>query len=876
MSQSELDRAIAAMRDEHPDEKVVRDASARVFRSLFDAVFLPDSVDHIRGCSDFQALLPAYLSRALSPARALLVRDHTLQCVACRRALRIAQGRELEAIDRPAANDASFRSRNRLPVMAWAMAATLAIGIAVGLTGAHYGLLPGQNALRATVSGVEGSLYRVSDVGSTLIKVGAVIRNSDELRTASGSRAILTLIGGIRLEIGERSDVSLSQGWRGNTVNLSEGRMIVQASDSSAGNLEVSSGEVLVPVRNVVLSVDRGTKGERVAVAKGSAQVQQGQNRFQLAAGQQIATNGLENVPIASEFAWSKNADSYLALLSEFSTLQKQFQSIPSPGLRYSSNLAKYVPDNAVLYAAIPNVGGTILQAKRIFDDRLAESDVLRKWWGQQSASHSADVDRLIGQISSVGDYLGNEIVFSIAADGSHSYQEPLLLAEVRRPGLAAYLQQNMPPSAGIEIIASASERPAGAAGRLLISITNNVLVASKDPVQLKHVLQLVQNSASGNFTTTPFYSRIAKSYSAGAGYLLAIDLEQIIGKSVSNSKSQTIAGVNNAQYLILERRDSGAVTDTRASLSFSGARQGVASWLGAPGPTGSLDFVSPDATFATSFIMKSPRAVVEELIAFATQNNPGFIQGLNGFESGAGVRVVDDVAAPFGSDATFAIDGALLPIPSWKLAVEMNNPSQLQQTLSTLMDRVNHQLSKDQGKLQAGSEQVKGRAFYWLRLDKAPELAAYYTFVDGYLLAGTSEANLLQAIQDRQTGHTLVSSASFRNQLPADGYTNFSGVVYLNAGSSLGPLAEQLKRSASLSPSQRQSVSMLLANSGPALICVYGEPDRIVAATRGSFLGFNLGTLASIQQGGPLVPLIAQNARVAASGLSKETPQRR
>lgn len=871
MSQSELDRAIVAMRDEHPDEKVVRDASARVFRNLFDAMFLPDSVDRIRGCSDFQALLPAYLSRTLSPARALLVRDHTLQCVACRRALQIAQGREPEVINRPAENDAS--SRNRLPVIAWAMAATLAIGIAAGLTGAHYGLLPGQNTFRATVSSVEGSFYRVSDVGSTLIRVGAVIRNADELRTASGSRAVLTLIGGIRLEIGERSDVSLSHGWRGNTVNLSEGRMIVQAVDSPAGNLDVFSGGMLVPVKNVVLSVDRGTKGARIAVAEGSAQVEQGQNRFQLRAGQQMATNGLENVPIASEFVWSKNADSYLALLSEFLTLQGQFQRIPSPGLRYSSNLAKYVPENALLYAAIPNVGGTIMQAKRIFDDRLAQSDVLREWWGQQSASHSADFDRLISQISSVSEYLGNEIVFSIAANGS---QEPLLLAEVRRPGLAEYLQQNMSPSAGVQIITSGSAMPAGIAERLLISITNNVLVASRDPVQLRRTLRLVQNSASGNLTGTPFYSRIAKSYSAGAGYLLAVDLEQIIGKSVSNSKAQVIAGVNNAQYLILERRDAGAATDTHASLSFNGARQGVASWLGAPGPMGSLNFVSPDATFATSFIMKSPRAVVEELIAFATQANPGFVQGLNGFESLAGVSVIDDVAAPFGSDATFAIDGALLPIPSWKLAVETNDPSRLQRTLTTLMGRVNQQLSENQGKLQAGSEQVNGRTFYWLRLNKAPELAAYYTFVDGYLLAGTSEANLIRAIQNRESGHTLVSSASFRNQLPADGYTNFSGIVYINAGTSLGPLAEQLKRSASLSPSQQQSVSTLLANSGPALICVYAEPDRIVAATRGSFLGFNLGTLASIQQGGPLIPLIAQNARVVASELSKETPQPR
>jgi hypothetical protein len=45
------------------------------------------------------------------------------------------------------------------------------------------------------------------------------------------------------------------------------------------------------------------------------------------------------------------------------------------------------------------------------------------------------------------------------------------------------------------------------------------------------------------------------------------------------------------------------------------------------------------------------------------------------------------------------------------------------------------------------------------------------------------------------------------------------------------------------------------------------------VAATRGSFLGFDLGTLIGIQQGRPLLPLVASSAR---SALSKPTAQQR
>jgi hypothetical protein len=821
MKQHELDRAIAAVREQEPEEKVVYDAAGRVFSRLFETSFLRAPVETIRGCSDFQALIPAYVIRALTPARALLLEDHTRECVECRRTLQQARGGKLETAVRPSAES------KRTPVMAWALAATLAVGIAAGVTGARYGILPWQQSVRATVAAVEGRVYRISELGSSLVEAGAMLKNTDELRTAKGARAILRLVGGSEVEIAERSDISVSRGWRGTTVNLQQGRLIAAGTDPRQRAFYVSSGEMFVPVRSALLSLDSGTKGSRVAIARGSARIMRGQNTFDLVAGQQMATNGLENVPIASQFNWSTNAGSYLAVLGEFSTLQRQFQNIPSPGLRYASNLAKYVPDDSVVYAAIPNIGGAVAEAKRMFDERLTQSDVLRNWWTQQPASHREDIDRMIGQIASISSYLGDEIVLSLPPHGA-----PLLLAEVRQAGLAEYVQQNLPSSAGLHI-----------------SLANNILLASPDPARLT-------GAGSGQFTSSAFYARIAKSYSAGAGYLLAVDLEQIAPKTVLNKVG------SNVQYLVLERRGSAGASETRASLSFDGARQGIASWLGTPGPMGSLNFVSPDASLAASFVMKSPRAVMEEAIALATQGDARFPSELSAFEAQAGVSVVDDVAAPLGSDATFAIDGPLLPVPSWKLAIEVNDPVRLQQTITTLIDRFNQHAQETQGKVQAGSEQIDSRTFYWLRGSKRPNLTFYYTFVDGYLLAGANETSLLQAIQNRQNANTLVNSANFRNQLPADNYTNFSGFVYTNPGSSFGPLMQQLKGASSLSPAQQQSLSALLASSGPALVCVYGEPDRIVAASRGSFLGFDLGTLMGIQQGRPLLPLVASSAR--------------
>lgn len=874
MNRYKLDQAIADLRAESVDNETVRTTARRVFRNVFDSAFLPERVERIRGCADFQSLIPAYLSDSLIPARLSLFEDHISHCVDCRRVLH--QARQSDANAKVHSMPGTSRPRKRTSLLPWAVAACLAASLAVGVTAGLKGLLPGQHAVRATIMSVEGTLYRVSDVGSSLVAAGTIITDADDLRTAKGSRAILRLINGIRIEMGERSDISLTGGWSGSGVNLERGRMIVRTPDNSQRKFLVRAGDVVVPVENAVFSVNRGIKGTRVAIARGSAQVEQPQKTVQLRAGQQFASDyRLRLVPISTEFAWSQNADYYLSLLSELTGLQKQLQAIPSPGVRYESMLASYLPNNTVLYAAIPNLGGTVAEAKRIFDERLAQSDVLRQWWQQQSASRGNHLDQLLTQISSISQYLGDEIVVAVPSESSHQYGAPIVLAQVRQTGLAEYLQQSEFTNAGIQIVSGSATATPSSARSLFVCLNNSFAVASPDLQELRGVEQAISNPGSGDFTQTSFFNRISHSYANGAGYLFAADMEQIIQKSVNNPRSVS-SGLDNAQYLVLERRDVGGKPETRAALSFAGNRQGLASWLGTPSPMGSLDFVSPDAIFAAAVIMKSPQTVVSELMNSISQSAPSAAQHLAEIQSQLGVNLADDLAAAFGGDATIAIDGPLLPVPAWKLAVEVYDPARLQQTVATLVDDYNQRPTEKIGKLTTGSEQINSRTFYWIRSEKVPNATAYYTFVDGYLLAGPSEGNLLQAIQNRQTGYTLASSSRFQSQLPADNYTNYSAIVYHNAGSSLGPIVNRLKRAAPLTSAQQQSLSAMLANTDPGLICLYGEPDRIVAATRSSFLGFSLGTLIGIAHGQPVVPLIASSAQSTMAAAMQSQQQTR
>ena len=57
------------------------------------------------------------------------------------------------------------------------------------------------------------------------------------------------------------------------------------------------------------------------------------------------------------------------------------------------------------------------------------------------------------------------------------------------------------------------------------------------------------------------------------------------------------------------------------------------------------------------------------------------------------------------------------------------------------------------------------------------------------------------------------------------------------------------------LTAQQQKSIATLQENTAPGLIYVYGEPQRIVVASNTGFMGFDLGTLMTLGQGGAFPP---------------------
>jgi len=855
MSNHKFDQLISEIRNERVDDQIVSDAGQRVWGAIAGSTADLGPLK-LRSCEDFEALIPAYLDKNLAEPRRLLFEDHVHQCVACRHAVDRARRGEIQPVWQPKLASRGF------PVWRWAMGAAAVVATSVVTVALFNGLFPGQHAVRGAVQNVDGSLYAVSDDQVRIIPAGYQLRNGDEIRTAKGSNAVVRLLDGSLVEMGERSDLSVSREWRGTTIHLDGGRVIVQAAKQRTGRLYVATDDCLVSVKGTIFSVNRGTKGSRVAVIEGVVRVASGDRTDELTAGEETTSSAsLAKVPIQNEVAWSRNSAKYLALLGDFAVLQKQLEAIPGPGLRYSSDLLAYVPDNTVVYAAIPNLAATLGEASELFQQRLQQSPALQSWWREQQRARGPKLGDMIEKMKNLSGYLGNEIVFTVAKKGA-TYGSPVILAKVTQPGLEKVLQSEAKHlnKSGSEIamqivhdpssVASSSNRP------LLVYLNNDMLVASPDAAELQGVAARIQQAGSSHFSETPLYQQVVHSYQQGAGWLFCADMEQIVAHNVTNEgRNQLPSGIEDVRYLTMERREVGGKTENRAALTFASERHGVASWLAAPASMGALDFISPNASMVNAVVIKNPRSIMEELFQMIGASDANFSQELAKFESKTGVSVLNDITAPLGGEVAVALDGPVLPTPRWKLVFEVYDPETLQSTIGKLVESFNRETTKPNTSLQLSTQQVGSQIYYTLRNPKQAGYEIDYTYVDSYLIAGPDVATVSQAIRDRQSGYTLTHSTAFQSLLPTDGYTNFSAIFYHNIGPVVGPLVEQIKSVGTLTAQQQQSIAALQANTAPGLIYAYGESDRIVVASDTGFMGFDLGTLLTMGHGGPFLP---------------------
>ncbi|HEV2766007.1 MAG TPA: FecR domain-containing protein, partial [Pyrinomonadaceae bacterium] len=590
-----LDDVTARIRDERIDPDAMSAAASRVWARVSaqadeaspraELTSVAASAETIRGCADFQSLMPAYLGGELSQARRLLLENHTRECIPCRKALKAARSGERAAAVR-AVKPAPTRvgQSSFTPAWRWSIAAGLLVCFGLGGLFFWTRFFDTGSAMAASVESVNGTLYSVSDTESRPLAAGDKVKAGERVRTAKDADAVLRLSDGSTVELRERSEVSVARSSASTTVKLERGDVLVEAAKQKDGNLFVATPDSLVSVKGTIFAVGSGTKGSRVSVVEGEVHVEHRGAKKVLHPGDQ-ATNGtgIERIPVTQDIAWSRNAAKYVNMVNELTRLRQDLnQRVARPGVRYSSRFLDLAPENTVVYAALPNLAESLAESHRIMQERIKQNPALAEWVGggaKREGRQAGLNDSVIERVREFGAQLGDEIVVAGGMDANGEPSSVVVFGELKdaasfRPFVekqiaelggagnstkapirfvddpltaAAETTNNAQASAAAKG-AKSGAKPAAAARReeIYVWVQDGLFAASPKIESLRAVATTKANAATNRFVGSPFHARISEVYKEGAGLIVAADLEkitaQIVAKEANNTKDPNAA----------------------------------------------------------------------------------------------------------------------------------------------------------------------------------------------------------------------------------------------------------------------------------------------------------------------------------------------
>ena len=538
-----------------------------------------------------------------------------------------------------------------------------------------------------------------------------------------------------------------------------------------------------------------------------------------------------------SDEQWLSGLSKNPELMKALGRLVEQLRgNVHFPPPRAESHLLPLLPETTVAYLAYPNYGEVVHQALITFRQERETSPALAELWRRKDVAEIGQkVEEVLDKVYQLSQYLGDEVVVSGGLEGKSP--KPLFVAEVRKPGLKAALEQfvsdlsgKSPPALIVfdqEELEIAKDRKPGP--EPVVLVRPDYVIGAYDVPMLRSFNARLNQTARG-FPSVPFGQRILQAYQGGVTVVGAADLQKLLNLiPITSEKDRATfqrTGFADMKYLVWDHKTVEGQEISESELSFLGPRHGVASWLRAPTQPGSLDFVSPGAIFAATLMLKNLGEIFDDVhdLASGAASDP-FAQ-LSAMEQALQLSVKDDLLRLLRGEITVELD-AISPV-AWKAVIQVSEPEHLQNTLAKLLTLVNFQIEQSED---------AGLSYYKVRIpskDKPTEID--YAYVDGYLVAASNREAAAEAVRLHKAGESLGKSKKLAATRPPGQPPGLSAMFYQD---SMGATMVQLKQ---VAPEMADTITKAASESVGSAIYAYGDETAVRGASKN--MGFDVGAM--------------------------------
>jgi type II secretory pathway pseudopilin PulG len=555
---------------------------------------------------------------------------------------------------------------------------------------------------------------------------------------------------------------------------------------------------------------------------------------FPLACSSQSSVQGtVQSSPNAvkpqPELPFAEDLKKYPGLLTELAHLAEALKTnVQLPPIRTESHVLPHLPAGTTYYVAFPNYGDTAHQTLETLRQELQASAVLRDWWQHgELSSAGPKLQEFLEKFYEVSQYLGDEVVASGEAGGAHekSAAKFLVVAQLRKPGLKKVLEQFLKESSGesqsqvriLDLEELARAKSGTGVQQLVVLVRPDFVIATESLEALRSFNSLL-DARTTEFASTPFGQRLTEAYQGGTSALMAADLHTILNQipagTSQNQKMFDRTGFKDAKYVVWEYRHKAQASTSQMELSFVGPRHGVASWLAAPAPLGSLSFVSPQAAIVTSVHLKNLGEIFDDIKDLSSYSNPNGLASVTQMEKALHLSLKDDLLGLLPGEITVEAHGFNEPKPEWKIILRTSDADHLQQTLAKILATT---------PLRAAQFEEDGITYHSLLIPSTPEpVQLVYAFTDGYLIAASSHEAAAAGIQLHKSGESFAKSTKFLESLPAGSPADVSSLVYED------PTAVAALNLRRLSPEMAEAFARISPATVPIVFRAYGEESAI------------------------------------------------